>query len=45
MAELHEIGHRYPKIGPVWTKCITPEGEKEAMYTTTEYPPSALDDP
>ena len=37
------IGDSYKKIGTVWTQSIN-EPDKPSVYTTTEYPPSVLDE-
>jgi hypothetical protein len=37
------IGDSYKKIGTVWTQSIS-EPHKPSVYTTTEYPPSVLDE-
>jgi hypothetical protein len=44
MPKLNEFGDKYPRIGHVWMKGITPEEEEPVMHTTTEYPPSVIDD-
>jgi hypothetical protein len=37
------IGDSFKKIGTVWTQSIN-EPDKPSVYTTTEYPPSVLDE-
>jgi hypothetical protein len=42
MPDIKPFGDSYKNIGLVWTMCV--DLQERSVYTTTEYPPSVLDD-
>jgi hypothetical protein len=43
LPEMNVFGDSYKNIGTVWTQSLPSPGGNTSVYTTTEYPPSILD--